>query len=400
MAPNQSEEKSPVENASAAPLTSEERDYTADARIYEYGSAANPVIAPIPILVHPPELHESGPTKIHTFDISDFLEIDYPCTSPNLLASFIRVQQGELIETTATATSQAFYVIRGKGYTESEEHGRMNWNKGDMIVVPITEKPMYHHCTLEEEKGGAALYWIHDEPLMEYLGVEPKTRKFEPTIFHRESMLRHVEEISHKDGHSTNRLGVLLGNAKCDQTKTLTHVLWSLLNSIPGKTVQRPHRHNSVALDLCVSAEPGVYTLMGKEIDQDGFIINPIRCEWIPGGVFITPPGWWHSHHNESDAIAWVLPIQDAGLYTHQRTLDIRFVDDELELHSAGRIRGTAFAVCNKQYTLMKSLGAMVPKKARMKRVQSAECLISSKRMKCTQIGKVSDTEEDNEETM
>ena len=87
-----------------------------------------------------------------------------------------------------------------------------------------------------------------------------------------------------------------------------------------------------------------------KEIDKDGFIIDPIRCDWIPGGVFITPPGWWHSHHNESDATAWVLPIQDAGLYTHQRTLDIRFADDEIALHREGRIRGTAFNITNKQY--------------------------------------------------
>ena len=36
-------------------------------------------------------------------------------------------------------------------------------------------------------------------------------------------------------------------------------------------TVQPPHRHNSVALDLCVSAKPGVYTLMGPELDEDGY---------------------------------------------------------------------------------------------------------------------------------
>lgn len=32
-----------------------------------------------------------------------------------------------------------------------------------------------------------------------------------------------------------------------------------------------------------------------------------------------------HSHHNESGTPAFVLPMQDAGLYTHQRTLDIQF---------------------------------------------------------------------------
>ena len=44
-------------------------------------------------------------------------------------------------------------------------------------------------------------------------------------------MLAYVEEIRHAatDGER-NRLGVLLGNKACEQTKTLTHVLWSLLN--------------------------------------------------------------------------------------------------------------------------------------------------------------------------
>jgi len=337
------------------PFHSEQRDYTEDARIYEYGSAANPVLKHIPVLVHPPELHESGPSKIHNFDISGRLGIDKPCTSPNLMASFIRVNVGERIETKATATSQAFYVIRGSGYSESDEHGKIAWSAGDMFCLPVTEGKISHHCTSESETGGAALYWVHDQPLMEYLGVIPNQRKFEPTLFKRRDMLNRVEEISHSKGHSTNRLGVLLGNAKFSETKTLTHVLWSLLNSIPANSIQRPHRHNSVALDLCVSAKPGVYTLMGKDIDENGSIIDPIRCDWSSGGMFITPPGWWHSHHNESDEIAWVLPVQDAGLFTHQRTLDIRFVDDELELHAKGKIRGSAFAITEDQYADMRT---------------------------------------------
>ena len=125
----------------------------------------------------------------------------------------------------------------------------------------------------------------------------------------------------------SNRMGILLGNKITeDSTKTLTHTLWSLLNVLPAGDAQRPHRHNSVALDLCVSAEPnGVYTLMGRELDEEGWVKDPVRCDWKTGAVFTTPPGWWHSHHNETGVPAWVLPMQDAGLYTHQRTLDIRF---------------------------------------------------------------------------
>ena len=35
-----------------------------------------------------------------------------------------------------------------------------------------------------------------------------------------------------------------------------------------------------------------------------------MRVEWSSGGIFTTPPGWWHSHHNDTDTDAWVLPIQ------------------------------------------------------------------------------------------
>ena len=354
---------------------SEEAKWCETANIFEYGAAANPVMAPIPVLVHPPTLHEQGSTRVIPFDINDCLDIETQCTSPNLMASFVRVLVGESIETVANATSQAFYVIRGQGETTSE-HGTVSWSTGDMFVVPVTKGGLTHTCIVAEDKGGAALYWVHDEPLMDYLGVAPNAKKFEPTLFKRDLMLREVEEIAHQNTEGErNRLGVLLGNKACDQTKTLTHVLWSLLNSIPARSVQRPHRHNSVALDLAVAAKPGVYTLMGKEIDANGDIIDPIRCDWTPGGVFVTPPGWWHSHHNESEEVAWVLPMQDAGLYTHQRTLDIRFVDDELALHRAGKIRGSAFAVTCKQYTEMVDVGAQVPhgKMEGMKRVWKVE---------------------------
>ena len=354
-----------------------EAKWSSTADVYEYGSAANPEMAPIPVLVHPPTLHQSGPTRVIPFDIDDYLEIDGQCTSPNLMASFLRVEVDKSLPTKAVASSQAFYVIRGSGVT-SGEHGTITWSEGDLFVVPVTEGELTHTCVADEKYGGAAIYWVHDQPLMDYIGCKPCVKKFEPTLYKKADLLERVEEIKHtptEDGSERNRLGVLLGNKACAQTKTLTHVLWSLLNSIPAKNVQRPHRHNSVALDLAVAAQPNVYTLMGKEIDDKGNIIDPIRCDWTEGGVFVTPPGWWHSHHNESDEVAWVLPMQDAGLYTHQRTLDIRFVDDELALHKAGRIRGSAFAITNKQYTNMSIIGSQVPvpKVLGMKRVLSVD---------------------------
>ena len=54
-------------------------------------------------------------------------------------------------------------------------------------------------------------------------------------------------------------------------------------------------------------------------------IKNGHRENWKSGASFITPAGYWHSRHNESGEDAHVLPIQDAGLHTYLRTLDILY---------------------------------------------------------------------------
>lgn len=41
------------------------------------------------------------------FDLSKEIGVDYQATSPNLLASYLRIKPGEKLRTSATATSQA-----------------------------------------------------------------------------------------------------------------------------------------------------------------------------------------------------------------------------------------------------------------------------------------------------
>ena len=147
--------------------------------------------------------------------------------------------------------------------------------------------------------------------------------------------------------------------------------------------MQRPHRHNSVALDLAVAAKPGVYTLMGKEIDDKGDIIDPIRCDWDSGGVFITPPGWWHSHHNESDEVAWFCPCKTPGCTRIKERWIFDSWTTSWNLHKQGKIkRGRRFSVTNKQYINMVEMGAKVPiprgKDSSMKRSGSREHMTDS----------------------
>ena len=118
---------------------------------------------------------------------------------------------------------------------------------------------------------------------------------------------------------------MLLGNKHFPQTRTVTHTMWAMFGIVEPHSFQKPHRHQSIALDLIVDCKKGCYTLVGTELGGNREIVNPVRVDWEPGLAFVTPPGYWHAHYNESDGPAHVIPLQDAGLHSYLRTLDIRF---------------------------------------------------------------------------
>lgn len=294
-------------------------------RIYEYVKAANPKLEKIPIKIYRSDDFKKSKTSIIPFDLSEILNTKYFATSPNLLASFIKISANDEIDLkNYNISSQLFYIIYGNGKCDIIRRGKLNYYQGDMLVLSnIDTKFVASEDTM--------IYWITDEPLLKYLNVKSINQNFSHILIRSEKMLSSINNILNDEGNENkNRLGVLLGNPSTDPcgtgTLTVTPILWSLLNIIPSNCVQKPHRHNSIALDLCVYApKEGIYTLMGPELDENGNVKDPIKCNWESGSVFITPPGWWHSHHNDTDEPGWVLPIQDAGLYTYMRTLDIQF---------------------------------------------------------------------------
>ncbi len=313
---------------------SSEEQFKTNGKIYEYMSASNPILPEIPVLVHNKALYNNGPSRIIPFDLSKQLNIPYEATSPNLLASFIKINKNDSYKYKSQSTSNAFYIIHGKGSFLLKNSGCINYEEGDMVVIPTDVDFKNYFLSISAQESDTVIYCISDEPLLKYLHVSPLEDNFKPALFKKKDMMNKIEEISHEVGYEhKNRLGILLGNKKTSSkeeggtgTLTLTPTLWSLLNVLPANSYQKPHRHNSVALDLCISGgNDKVYTLMGPELDEKKQVKNPIKCVWENGSVFVTPPGWWHSHHNDGDNNAYVLPVQDAGLYTHQRTLNIEF---------------------------------------------------------------------------
>lgn len=281
---------------------------------FEYSSAANINLPTVPIRTWTVQRNVEM-TKEENLDLSKELKTEYCTTSPNVRASFIYIKNGDSISLNRNATSSVFYVVEGTG-----NYNNITWKDGDIFTIP------YDKIILEANTD-CILYSICDEPLLYYLGVVPNRKIFEAVLYTQKEIEKNMQLLTDPNAEK-NRQGVLLGNTSTtNSTKTITPTLWSLYNKLPAHTFQKPHRHNSVAIDYCIDAHENVYTLIGDELNEDGSIKNPKRVDWKTKSVFTTPPGLWHSHHNDGDKDAYVLPLQDAGLYTYQRTLDIQFVE-------------------------------------------------------------------------
>ncbi|BFU93025.1 MAG: hypothetical protein NTAFB01_42120 [Nitrospira sp.] len=297
----------------------EQTAWVANALYYEYMSAANPHIPPVPCLSYPSALHRNGATRLIPFDLSERLNNQSPATGPTVSAAYLRICQGESLPTEAVASAQLFYVIRGAGRSETP-YGAIPWSEGDCFVLPSTDKVL--HVAHED----SALYFINDAPLLTYLGAKPATARFQPTLYTRDRIVEELEHVDKEPGsHSRNRDAVILGNRQISLIKSATHTLWSAFVLVRPGEVQRPHRHNSIAVDIVIKAAPGCYTLLGSEVDDNGDILNPQRVDWESATAFVTPPGLWHGHYNESGESAMVMAAQEAGFYEYMRTLDIRF---------------------------------------------------------------------------
>jgi gentisate 1,2-dioxygenase len=296
---------------------------TEQARYFEYTSAVNPLesrlISRVPPRAFPPSLYADGGTRIVPLDLSAELGCPGPATGPGLCANFLRIHSGEALELSPTATSQVFYVMDGSGQV-SQGETRFAFEPGDFFALPGGSVAVLSADRL------ATLYYVHDAPLLTYLGVTGVEARFSPTLYpaaRARAELRRVAEDM--NAARRNRISILLGNSNFPQTRTITHALWTMSGVVLPHSFQKPHRHQSIALDFIANCEPGCYTLVGTRLDDAGHIVNPTRVDWTPGMAFVTPPGLWHAHFNESSENAYVIPVQDAGLQSYLRTLDIRF---------------------------------------------------------------------------
>ena len=222
-------------------------------------------------------MYLDGDTGVIPLDLSTQLGITSgEATSPALLANFMRIRANEEVDTNPNATSQLYYAIYGTGIA-AVNGNLVRWEKGDFLTLPAGSRSVFYADT------DAALYWVHDAPLLRYLGARATEPRFRPTKFRRADAVAKLDDIANRPGaNDKSRVSALLANVEEEQTLTITHVLWAMFGVLPPLQEQMPHRHQSVALDLILDAQPGCYTLLGTRLDQHNQIV--VKRPGNPGG--------------------------------------------------------------------------------------------------------------------
>ena len=254
---------------------------TRDAEYFEYTSSANPIgaklISRIPFWSFAPSLYSDGATRVVPLDLSAELGCPGPATGPGMSASFLRINTGDKLTLAPNATSQLCYVISGTG-SMTQGETTFPFAQGDFFTLPGGT------AAALSASSTATLYYVNDAPLLTYLGTIGVRARFAPTLYPAAQAQAELRKVA-QDANAArrNRVSVLMGNANFPQTRTVTHVLWAMFGIVPPNSVQKPHRHQSIALDFIAGGHPGVYTLVGTELDGNGNIANPTRVDWESG---------------------------------------------------------------------------------------------------------------------
>lgn len=297
----------------ASPLSQAE----ARGRFFNTGNAFNVQLPPVPDRSFTDEpikaLDPATPTGLIPCDISADLGCAFPATTPLVLAHYARIRAGDSLTTDFVTSGTIGYVIQGSGTTSCAGED-VNWNPGDLFILPGGE-PVTHQA------GGsdAVLWLVTNEPQLAFENLRAPAPGEAPTdvVHYRADEINRQIELIYDVGRNEEIAGsaLIFSAERQVATRNILPTLTVAMNSLPGGVVQRPHRHNSVAVSLIIRG------------DRCFSMIDGRRKEWAPWATTITPPVSVHSHHNGGNEQALFLIIQDGGIYYHARAMGFEFTD-------------------------------------------------------------------------
>ena len=252
------------------------------------------------------------PTGLIDLDLSAVLELDYPATTPLLLARYARISAGESLTTAFRSSGEIYHVLQGRGRTEGPGD-RIDWKAGDSVFLPAGRN--WTHSADEH----VVLWVVTNEPQLAFLGLEPRSPEGgleAPVHFLAEQIDAELEAL-HKSPEAETMPGfaVVFSRESMEKKRNIHPTMTLAMNSLPPGRVQRPHHHNSAAVTICLQGE-GCFSITDGE-----------RIDWSRHAVFVTPPAAVHSHHNEGPAQARFLIVQDGGIHYYCRTMGFAYDD-------------------------------------------------------------------------
>ena len=286
-------------------------------RFFNTGNAFNVQNPPVPDRIFDDEplraLDPASPTGLIPCDISGELGCSFPATSPLVLARYARIRAAETLETDFAASGTIAYVIAGGGTTTCGDE-TIAWGAGDVFILP-GGMPATHTAI-----GSDSVLWIvSNEPQLAFENLRPPAPGSAPTdmVHYRADEIARQIDLLYEVGRNEEIAGsaLIFSAERQEATRNILPTLTAAMNSLPGGVVQRPHRHNSVAVSLIIKGEHCFSVIDGR------------RKDWAPWATTITPPVSVHSHHNGGTEQALFLIIQDGGFYYHARAMGFEFAD-------------------------------------------------------------------------
>jgi gentisate 1,2-dioxygenase len=297
----------------AAPTTAAE----ARGRFFNTGNGFNVQLPPVPDRIFTEEprraLDPATPTGLIACDIGDELASAFPATTPLVLAQYARIRAYETLETDFVASGVIAYVITGSGTTRCDGED-IAWQTGDLFILP-GGAPASHTAG----ETDAVLWIVTNEPQLAFESLRAPGPGEAPTDvvhYRADEIMRQIDTL-YDIGRNEQIAGsaLIFSAERQEATCNILPTLTAAMNSLPGGAVQRPHRHNSVAVSLIIEGEHCFSVIDGK------------RKDWAPWATTITPPVSVHSHHNGGNEMALFLIIQDGGIYYHARAMGFEFAE-------------------------------------------------------------------------
>ena len=312
-----SEADRPAGRDEGVPAASADTPCTRRARYFDSSNAFALKYPPVPchqfLAERDRALDPASPTGLIPLDLSAPLGLEFPATTPLIMTYYARARAGEQLATRFKASGELYYVIAGQGETRSGD-AVIAWGPGDVLCLPGGAASS--HRAGEQD---CVLWAITNEPQLAFEHLEPPApgnavteAVHYPTTEIRSQLARVADKLK---GQKIAGLALVFSSISQERRRNVLPSLTLAVNQLPPGEVQRPHRHNSVAVTLSIQGK-GCYSMIGGR-----------RVDWQEHATMVTPPGEVHSHHNDGSEWMTCLIVQDGGLHYHCRTMDFAFAD-------------------------------------------------------------------------